>query len=429
MEDFVREINRASSVFLLYGNDGVGKSRLLRQLTSLRLSEFNIHWIDFRQPNESGEGDMAAQITRTAEVAGQDDIIVLDHFEEASNKAQHQIFQSWSTEGKDKSLNVIIATSNDGFKPFRQLAQQFQIEARSFQLMPCSLEEAEAYLQYSIFPEQPLGEMNITHPIKKRIRGAKGVFTQLNEIILRDAGSFSIKSESPKSALMRTSYSIGFLALVLLLVGVVYWQSIAEQTIETPESEIVVVDKIDTKIEDETENAPTVKQEPVIAEAPVEPELPVPVIEEPTTIEVVEAAEENETAEVSPQEALDDIQVNWLQALLETSLEWIVQNDQRRGTIQIMSIGFDNLNPSSFQEYIIQLESKGVDISQIRVFRTMAQERIVYSIFYGEYESRLEADRQIKNIPDALRANSPIPRTLGRIAQEIGRLQDATGDN
>lgn len=416
-------------MFLLYGNEGVGKSRLLQQLTSLRLPEFNVHWIDFRQPEESGDGDMAVQIERTAEAASHGDIIVLDHFEKASNKAQHQIFQSWSTEGKDKSLNVIIAASNDGFKPFRQLAQQFQIEARSFQLMPCSLDEAEAYLQYSIFPEQPLGELDILRPIKKRIRSAKGIFTQLNEIILRDADSFSIKSVSPASALMRTRFSIGLLTLILLLVAVVYWQSISEQTIEMPDSEIVVGDKVDTKVEDEVEKAPTLKQEPVIAEVPVELELPVPVVEETITVEVVEAAEENETAEVSIQEAVDDTQTNWLQTLLETSLEWIRRSDQQRGTIQVMSISFNNFDEAAFQNYINDMESKEIDIDQIRVFQTMAGKTVVYSIFYGEYESRREAGRQIKNIPDALRANSPIPRTLGSIAEEIDRLQDATRGN
>lgn len=426
MEDFVREINRASSMFLLYGNDGVGKSRLLQQLTSLRLSEFKVHWIDFRQPNESSEGDMAVQVERVAEAASHGDIIVLDHFEKASNKAQHQIFQSWSTEGRDKSLNVIIATTNDGFKPFRQLAQQFQTEARSFQLMPCSLEEAEAYLQYSIFPDQPLGELNIARPIKKRIRGANGVFTQLNEIILRDADSISIKSEKPASALMRTKFSIGILTLILLLMAVVYWQSISEQTIEMIDSEVVIVDKVDATVKDEPEKAPIIKQEPVIAEAPLELELPVPVVEEAATDEVVVESKISENTVLSE---TDPNNRNWLQTLHETSLEWIKGSDQQRGTIQVMSIGFDNFNPTSFQEYVDQLESKEVDISQIRVLQTLAGKRIVYSIFYGEYESRREAGRQIKNIPDALRANSPIPRTLGRIVEEIGRFRAATGGN
>lgn len=417
MEDFVREINRASSMFLLYGNDGVGKSRLLQQLTSQRLSEFNVHWIDFGQPNESGDGDMAVQVERAAEAASHGDIIVLDHFEKASNKAQHQIFQSWSTEGKDKNLNVIVATGNDGFKPFRQLAQQFQTEARSFQLMPCSLDEAEAYLQYSIFPDQPLGELNIARLIKNRIRGANGVFSRLNEIILRDADSISIKSEKPVSALMRTRFSIGILALILLLIAMVYWQGISEQTIEMPGSEVVAVDKVDTEIEDEVEKAPAVKQEPA---------LPEPIVEEAVTDEVVvesKISENNVLAKTDPDNN------NWLQTLQKTSLEWIKRSDQQRGTIQVMSIGLDNFNPTSFQEYVAQLESKEVDISQIRMFQTLAGEKIVYSIFYGEYESRREAGRQIKNIPDALRANSPIPRTLGRIAEEIGRFQGATGAN
>ncbi|MDH5356543.1 MAG: AAA family ATPase, partial [Gammaproteobacteria bacterium] len=342
MEDFVREISHTSSMFLLYGNDGVGKSRLLLQLISSRLSELNSHWIDFKQTDESVNGDMAAWVNRSAEAAEPGDIIVFDHFEMASNKAQHQIFQSWSTEGKDKKLNFIIAASNDGFNTFRQLAQQFHTEARSFQLMPCSQEEAEAFLHVAVFPEEPLGKLDIPRPIRMQIRAANGIFTRLNEIVLRDADSFSIKPEAEPFSIRRTRYTMGLLALLLLLLGTVYWQNISEQSVQAPTVTFDGVDEVEDLVVDveEPTATTTVKPEPEKTEVPVE-----------ITIEKVE------TNEVLPKRAVDNSPVDPLEALLEASLEWIEQSDKTRGTIQVMTIGFDKFVPATFLEYLAQLES------------------------------------------------------------------------
>ncbi|MDH5355493.1 MAG: hypothetical protein OEY09_13690, partial [Gammaproteobacteria bacterium] len=156
----------------------------------------------------------------------------------------------------------------------------------------------------------------------------------------------------------------------------------------------------------------TVKSEPEKTEVPVE-----------ITIEKVE------TNEVLPKRAVDNSPVDPFEALLEASLEWIEQSDKTRGTIQVMTIGFDKFVPATFLEYLAQLESYEVDVKQIRVFPSMAGGKVVYSIFYGEYESHREAGLGIKNLPEALRANSPISRTIGSIAKQIARFQEATGEN
>lgn len=396
-------------MFLLFGVEGVGKSSLLDQLSTHRLSEFGSQWIDFSQPCESADGDMVARIEEITEAAGEGDIIVIDHFEQGSNRAQHQIFKSWSTDGRDKNLNMIIAVSSDSFNAFRQLAQQYQIEVRSFQLMPCSLEEAEAYLQFSIFPEQPFGDLNIPRPIKNRIRDANGIYGRLNEIVLHDASSLTIKPELAPSALTKTRFSIGLLTLILLSITLVYWQSISELPVETPATKLALPGNLDNETKIEPQVTPEIQQEAVIPEA--------------------EVIEETGTRKVSLEDTVNNPLNNWFETKLETSLSWISESDQQRGTIQVMSIGIDRFEQNAFRKYINQLASNEVDVNQIRVFQTMAGEKIVYSIVYSEYISRREAGRQIKNIPEALRANSPIPRTIGSIALEIERFQASAAEN
>ncbi|MCZ6796704.1 MAG: hypothetical protein O7D36_02005, partial [Gammaproteobacteria bacterium] len=48
IEGFVREISNTSSIFLLYGKHSVGKSWLLGELSSQRIRQANICWIDFK---------------------------------------------------------------------------------------------------------------------------------------------------------------------------------------------------------------------------------------------------------------------------------------------------------------------------------------------------------------------------------------------
>jgi GTPase SAR1 family protein len=55
MEDLVRDLKSGTGVFLLYGDEGVGKTRLLEELAQSRLQDVEVHWIDL-QAGGSGEG-------------------------------------------------------------------------------------------------------------------------------------------------------------------------------------------------------------------------------------------------------------------------------------------------------------------------------------------------------------------------------------
>ena len=55
MEDFARDLKSANGVYLLYGDEGVGKTRLLEELMHSRLQDVKVHWIDL-QAGGSGEG-------------------------------------------------------------------------------------------------------------------------------------------------------------------------------------------------------------------------------------------------------------------------------------------------------------------------------------------------------------------------------------
>ncbi len=383
MEDFVREIGRGSALFLLYGDTGVGKTSLLKQLTTQRLTELTSHWIDFN------ESDDAENLESIAESANEDDVIVVDHFESASNRAQHQIFKSWSTDGRDKRLNIIVSTTSSSFNAFRQLAQQYQVEAQSFQLMPCMAEEVESYLQFVLFPNEPFGQLKISPTVRKQVRSARGVFTKLNEIIGREGDAFSLEASEYQSSGMRVGLVSGLFMLVLVAAGLVYY-------FHLPSPPVIIEQEVQTP-------APEVEQ----IEVPLESSPP-------EVVEIIEVIEEPEQSTI--------VEVDWFQVILEQSMEWIKQGDPQRGTIQIMSIGFSSFDQTAYRGYLDRLKSDNVDIDKIKIFKTRAGSQVVYSIIYGEYENRGEAGRQITALPESLGADGPISRTTGSIVSEIEKF-------
>jgi len=116
LEDFTREINKGSSLFLLYGIKSVGKSRLLRELTNRGIPGRKFCWIDFKtenvessiQTDVSDADGLSSDIQELMRVSDEHDIIIVDHFELASNQVKHQLFHSWTTEGIEKKINLIV---------------------------------------------------------------------------------------------------------------------------------------------------------------------------------------------------------------------------------------------------------------------------------------------------------------------------------
>ena len=104
---------------------------------------------------------------------------------------------------------------------------------------------------------------------------------------------------------------------------------------------------------------------------------------------------------------------------LNRSLERIINGDKDRGTIQIMSIGFDCSAENAYYNYLDKPAKQNIDVSWIKIFRTIASGVIVYSVVFNEFENRREANKGIQLLPDALKTDRPNSRTIGGIRDEI----------
>ena len=231
MEDFVREIEDTSSLFLLYGDESVGKSWLLRELTSRRFKPGKFHWLDFKNNNagsvvkakaaRSSLARSAPDASKLMEKAGEGELIVVDHFELASNKAQHALFQSWATDGKDKKLNLIIAANSESFNEVRQLAQKNHVEIKSFQLLPSSREEVEAFISFLLFPDNPLRPLSFTSEVSRQIKNCNGVIGNVARVAAQQQDLITQKIESKPER--KNGLVVGLVLGLLIIMVLAYW--------------------------------------------------------------------------------------------------------------------------------------------------------------------------------------------------------------
>ena len=275
MEDFARELKEGSSLFLLYGEDGVGKTRLLEELGHTRLAERAIFWLDL----ESGEQGDETHMDRSTEVealfaaAGKGDIIIADHFEAALKKTRHQLFLSWSTDGIDKQLNLIIASNMEGFDELRQLSQQYQVRVESFQQMPFSEDEVQSFLRFYLFPDNPVGKLSIPSPLRKQISAAKGKVSGVIEIVERDGDQIQSAAPVEQTESVRQGSRVIFAALFLFVLAVgIGWYFFFQPRMTEPPPAIVFSTETDATTPPPADEPAPEAQAEVVAE----PEIAAP---------------------------------------------------------------------------------------------------------------------------------------------------------
>jgi len=485
MEDFARELKVGASLYLLYGDNGAGKTRLLRELSEKRLSSARIHWIDLNaeNPDEKNQQLGSAEVEALFDAANSGDIIIVDHFESSLKKTRHQLFLSWSTHGVDKKLNMIIASSSEGFNEFRQLSQHYQVSVQSFQLIPFNPDEVEAFLGFFLFPDHPIGKLSIPSDLRKQLVATDGAVGSVIKIAERDGAQIGSSPMTDTESIRKGSRIMVTILIIFAITAGVGWYILSSQS--TPleaapaiASEVEPVATFEPVVEAEIQKEPVaepeaetlaeLETEPLSlteAELEVEPESAV-AEPEPRISAAVEATPETETmpdvapdtqAQFGPEPgtasdtdavlveeanqhdagdtALGSAEISSnqpgqaeltdrarFQQDLRFSMDWIETKEDSAGTIQILLLSFSGFDPTAYYEYLQHLANQQVDVDNIKVFKTLTGGTEVYSVVYGEYASRKVAGNSLGGLPEALKNISPIRRSVGGIREEIRRL-------
>lgn len=451
LEDFVHELAAGAGLFLLYGDPGVGKTRTLRELARTRLGERKVRWIDLKAGG-SGDGalvDSSAMIENMFAEARAGDVIIADHFEMALKKTRHQLFLSWSTDGLDKHLSLIIAGSTGYYNELRQLARQYEVRAQSYQQVPLNPDETEDFLGFYLFPERPVGGLSVPPLLRNQIVMAQGNIGGIIDVAERAGDQISAAPMDDTESVRRVSPVLAGIVLALALASGAGWYYFTGATPQDPQAVAVeastaepeTVSPLQGEVEGDVAPAasasatPQIVADNAVAAALLEAETTASMQQErpaePPAVKALPQSTEPDVLSTEPGPFADGNATavaalpprGRLQQDLAASLQWLDRNERKVGTLQIMTLNEKNFDEAAFYEYVDALAASGIDISALRILPTLTAGEEVFSVVFGQYDSWNAAGGAKDNLPGILRRNSPIPRSVGGLLDEIRRLE------
>ncbi len=259
MEDFAREIKTGSSLFLFYGEKGIGKSRLLEEIIQTRLIREKVHQIDLRSVEQASDQfqDYPALIEEYFVRAAKGDVIVIDHAEAASDKTRNQLFQSWVSEGVEKDLNLIVNCNAVVFDELCQMASDHQVLLKSYQVMPFDKSEIESFVCFYLFPDNPVTKLVMAASITEKLLATNGKIEEIVAIADQHSEQIELSLKVIDGSLRRAS-RIAVPALIIGLFTIAVGLYLANQDSSTDELSVdkTLAESDDLELSLSTEKVP-----------------------------------------------------------------------------------------------------------------------------------------------------------------------------
>lgn len=163
--------------------------------------------------------------------------------------------------------------------------------------------------------------------------------------------------------------------------------------------------------------APAVPAKPAVP-PPAQPAVPEPAASPVVPVTAAPAAETppatatTATATEIAKKATGDI----LQDRLDATTIWMSQQNDAVWTLQTLSSD----SAEDLRNHL-KILSKSIDINSIFVYRRNgnADQKAMFSVLYGSYGSRADAEKLLAELPAQLKSNRPWPRTVESIRAEL----------
>ena len=107
-----------------------------------------------------------------------------------------------------------------------------------------------------------------------------------------------------------------------------------------------------------------------------------------------------------------------LEARLAATRVWLANEAQTTFSIQLLGTN----DPQQLKDLLSSI-GKFIEINKVFVYRTMARQQPSLTVLYGSFSNPREAREALDRLPESLKANQPILRTVQGIRAEIRQLQ------
>ncbi len=441
LEDLLRRLKQSGSISLLYGPRGIGKSCLLNQFVSNRLTPENSVFVQFTASNtfnEGLEGDVEFEsdtfFTQQISRLKSGSTLVIDQFDNAPEEIQLNILKYWNQVAFEKSLKLVISVEPKNLHQLTEIANRFQLKIDSVELKPLSRNEQLDFLRSTCCPK--LRHIAVVPPeLKQSLKLTNGLFSQL-EAFQSQFGEQIICQET----LLNNHKKFNTLALYTFLVFILLaFFTVTLKNIELTNElsrwhDLTVQNSVKNNTEPKIEADQVVRVQPEqtlkLDQVPPEPADRLEIsnkklISDEVTDEL--KVVDTRTVQIEPKKVIEEPQKHPVNAPLAQTIfhqrlqateDWLNSADEKSASIQIMTLSIEKNPQKTLNRYLNKLKSKQVDLNEIKIFSLVKGNRQMYSVLYGEYKDYNIADREIKRLPDVLKANQPIPRTVKGINDE-----------
>ncbi len=449
LEDLARLTRKPASICLVHGVRGVGKTRLLMQFIHTRCIGRPIVLVRFGQ-----NGQCKVIVDQTSPQASgfslqglnelpADAVLLLDDFQFSSNEARLDLLNYWQAHALARKQNMIIAGDQNTIDPLRDLCLTRAQPIDSVKLAPLNYNESLDYLSRRLCPHG--GQViSVSREERRQVQKAGGLFASLDLLAQQPwprlrCGDRAVQNGPAGAVLATTVVAAALLALITYaLLNPRYMPAldvpfpdsgisdVAEQmpigaplaglddslkskaqtgleaiTAETEEPHHVAKSGEGEMIR---ESAPSIEQQPAAA---AESDLAAGMLSEPTKLPVAHASAAARTS--------------LLQTRMQATHEWLRQSSPDAATIQIMTLIKKSDPEAALQSYLRGLTERGFDIDNVYVYRVTRNGVDRYVVLYGEYADRNTALDAIDGLPDMLKRNGPLPRTVRGLRSDIAR--------
>jgi MSHA biogenesis protein MshM len=105
-----------------------------------------------------------------------------------------------------------------------------------------------------------------------------------------------------------------------------------------------------------------------------------------------------------------------LQARVAATIDWLARQRDDTWTIQLLS----TVSQDDLRTYLNSI-GNSIEINDIFVYRSSADQKPLLSVLYGTHDSRTSAERALASLPGKLKSNRPVLRTVQSIRTELKR--------
>jgi hypothetical protein len=435
LEDLDRQLLMVDRISLLYGKNGVGKTRLLQQFIATRHPNIQQLFVRFSADGTCTYNDKRYFQSDISKILlpeiKQLSLLILDQFEHALTEVSRDLLKMWAQTMRNQS-KLVLCGRHELMASLPVINKSLQYPIDSVELKPLSQSDRQDYLAALLCPA-PDSYPAFRPPVKKLIRNSEGLFGNLDDLYKQYAQSIECKpgnamatAMDSKKILMLVSLAVVFGAfLVFAEVGLVpdsepvnKQSPISQSAAATDDPAVVTDDEVQEVQQKETAAREQIVEAGVANAAEKGRSRHSVAGEEPEAFELdtlpdrVSKPLEPAVTQVRPDESP-------LQRRIVATQVWLEEADHRTASIQLMTLKRENDGFDAMSRYLTRLSTAGIDLQDIFIYSAPSSKVRIYGVLYGSYASRSEAQEQMETLPDILRANKPILRTVKGIKQEI----------